>query len=142
MKKELSFETALVHEICPCCHEKMNEQIILPKLLTEKVCNEIKEMHGKAISFADEPCEECKKLIPEYIHIKGIDPEKSGNTVKEVYHTGLNIWLKREVVKNIFLDYEKYEIANLGFMFMEDGLLRQLLRTWKEQNPDLEIPEV
>lgn len=142
MSKEIPFETALVHELCPCCHKKMNEQIILPKLLTEKVCNEIKEMHGKAIDFADEPCDECKKLIPEYLHIKAIDPEKSGQTIAEVYHTGLNIWLKREVIKDIISDYENYEINKMGFMFMEDELLRQLLRKWKEQNPDLELPEV
>lgn len=142
MSKQVPFETALVHEICPCCHAKVNEQIILPKLLTEKVCNEIKEMHGKAISFADEPCEECKKLIPEYIHIKAIDPEKSGKTIEDVYYTGLNTWLKREAIEQIIPDYKNYEIANLGFMFMEDELLRQLIRKWKEANPDLDLPEV
>lgn len=142
MKKEVPFEAAVVHEICPCCHTKMNEQIILPELLTEKVCNEIKQMHGKALNYAEEVCDACKERIPNYIHLLAIDADKSGSTMKKVYFTGLSIWLRREFVEQIIPEYESYEINNMGFIYMEDEVLRDLIRNLKEENPHLDLPEV
>ena len=142
MLKQVPFEVALVHEICPCCHKEINEQIIIPKTLTEKVCNEIKEVDGKAVGYANEPCDECKEHIPEYVLVKAIDPDKSGKTLSEVYYTGLSIWLRRELLENMIENYKQFEIGNLGFMFMEDATLRSLIKDWKTQNPDLDLPEV
>lgn len=103
-----NWEVGMVHELCPCCLAEMNHSIILPQKLTKQVAQGIKEANGKAIGFSDNPCEECQdKLDKDFICLIGIDPSKSNpenDTVKlgNTYRTGNSIWLKKDVISDIF----------------------------------------
>lgn len=124
----MNLETALVHEICPICCAKTNEQIVLNHKLTEKAAAQVKDMHGKAIGFS-EPCEKCQEYIAkDFVAIVGIDPSKS-NPVNDkvalgnIWRTGQLIWLKKSVAKDIF-NWDRPE----PFILAEDEVVHLLIQ--------------
>lgn len=100
----------LVHELCPICCTKLNEQILLPQVLSEKVAKEIDKMHGKAIGFSKEPCEDCQEKINKgYLALIGFDETKTETSndkvnFKDLYRIGL-LWIKREVAEKAFTSW-------------------------------------
>ena len=124
----MNLGTALVHEICPICCAKTNEQILLNQKLTEKAAAQIKEMHGKAIGFS-EPCEKCQTYIDNgFIAIIGIDLSKSNPMndkvdLKSIWRTGQLLWLKKSVAKDIF-NWDRPE----PFILVEDAVVHLLIQ--------------
>ena len=124
----MNLVTALVHEICPICCAKTNEQILLNQKLTEKAAAQIKEMHGKAIGFS-EPCEKCKTNIDKgFVAIIGIDPSKSNPVnykvgLESIWRTGQLLWLKKSVAKDIF-NWDRPE----PFILVEEAVVHLLIQ--------------
>ena len=52
---------ALVKELCPICCKEIDGPIIMNRVLTKEYANNVENMHGKVIGFADHCCEECAK---------------------------------------------------------------------------------
>lgn len=119
----MNLETALVHEVCPICCAKTNEQILLNQQLTKKAAAQVKEMHGKAIGYS-EPCKECQSRIDNgFVALIAIDPSKSNTTegtvsFNDIYRTGKLAWLKRNVAKESF-NWDRPE----PFILVEDGVI-------------------
>lgn len=118
-----NWEVALTK--CFYCGE--GNEIIIPKLLTKKVANQIKEMHGKVISKA--PCPKCKELMKQgvfFISVK--DGETNGETP---YRTGKLAVVKDEAVKRIISNQELLDqVISKRVCWIEDS-------TWKH----LGLPE-
>lgn len=83
MSKEL--EVSLVNYLCPICGEIAEEGIIMNSLLSEKAAKEVKNLHGKAVGYADHVCKECAKYKDNAIFLIGVDTKKSE---KEPWRTG------------------------------------------------------
>lgn len=54
-------------------------------LLSEKAAKEVKNLHGKAVGYADHVCKECTKYKDNAIFLIGVDTKKSK---KEPWRTG------------------------------------------------------
>lgn len=127
----MNLETALVHEVCPICCAKTNEQIVLNQKLTKKAAVQVKEMNGKTIGFSN-PCDECQGHIDDnFVAIIGIDPSKSNpenGSVKleNIYRTGQLLWLKRHVAQSIF-SWDRPE----PFILVEDEVIHILTESKK-----------
>lgn len=88
---------ALVKELCPICCKEIDGPIIMNRVLTEEYANNIKNMHGKVIGFADHCCEECAKYKDEAVFFIGIDESKcSSRHLKDLYRTGQIVAIKKE----------------------------------------------
>lgn len=105
-----NWEVGLVHELCPICCSKLNEQIIMPTHLSKMTAEEIKNMDGKAIGFSDEPCKNCQENINKgYIALIGIDETKTkinNNSVnlRDIYRIGL-LWFQRQAAEKVFVKW-------------------------------------
>ena len=85
MKK---FEVALVKRACPICGKEVDSEIIMNQKLTKKAAEEVKNLHGKVIGYADKVCEDCSKY-KDNLFIIEIDPEKSDmKRMETIYRTG------------------------------------------------------
>ena len=65
--------------------EMSEEGIIMNSLLSEKAAKEVKNLHGKAVGYADHVCKECTKYKDNAIFLIGVDTKKSK---KEPWRTG------------------------------------------------------
>lgn len=81
MSKEL--EVSLVNYLCPICGEIAEEGIIMNSLLSEKAAKEVKNLHGKAVGYADHVCKECAKYKDNAIFLIGVDTRKSEKSLGE-----------------------------------------------------------
>lgn len=88
-----NFGVSLVNYLCPICGEVAEEAIIMNSLLTEEHAKEVKELHGKAIGYADKCCKKCSEYKDSVIFFIGIDPDKSD---KESYRTGKITGIKKD----------------------------------------------
>lgn len=86
-----NLEVSIVKYLCPICGKVAEEGIIMNSLLTEKNANAVKDLHNKAIGFADHACSECKKY-KDIVFFIGIDENKS--TKEEPYRTGQVVGVK------------------------------------------------
>lgn len=109
MSKEL--EVSLVNYLCPICGNIAEEGIIMNSLLSERVAEEVRNLHGKAIGYANHACKECGKYKDSAVFFIGIDAERS--TPEEPYRTGQITGIKED--SSIVLHCKSY-IRNL-----EDG---------------------
>ena len=100
-------KVALVKELCPVCGSEINGPIIMNRILTEEVDNEIEQMNGKVIGFADHCCEQCAKYKNEVIFFVGIDETKSSNgSLQELYRTGQISRIKKDSeIVDAYKDY-------------------------------------
>lgn len=90
-------KVALVKELCPVCCSEINGPIIMNRILTEEVDNEIEQMNGKVIGFADHCCEKCAKYKDEAVFFVGIDENKSSyGSLQELYRTGQISGIKKD----------------------------------------------
>jgi hypothetical protein len=97
---EDNFGVSLVKYICPICGDVAEEGIIMNSILTEEYAKEVKELHRKAVGYADKCCKECSKYKDDVVFFIGIDASKSD---KEPYRTGQIIGIKKEspIVKEV-----------------------------------------
>ena len=100
-------KVALVKELCPVCGSAIDGPIIMNRILTEEVDNEIEQMNGKVIGFADHCCEKCAKYKDEAIFFVGIDEAKSSNSsLQELYRTGQISGIKKDAeIVDAYKDY-------------------------------------
>ena len=87
-----NLEVSIVKYLCPICGKVAEEGIIMNSLLTEKNAKEVKDLHNKAIGYADHACSECKQYKDKVVFFIGIDEEKS--TKEEPYRTGQVVGIK------------------------------------------------
>lgn len=87
-----NLEVSIVRYLCPICGKVAEEGIIMNSLLTEKNAKAVKDLHNKAIGYADHACSECKKYSKDVVFFIGIDEDKS--TKKEPYRTGQVVGVK------------------------------------------------
>ena len=80
-----NLEVSIVKYLCPICGKVAEEGIIMNSLLTEKNAKEVKDLHNKAIGYADHACSECKQYKDKVVFFIGIDEDKS--TKEEPYRT-------------------------------------------------------
>ena len=105
-----NFHVSLVKELCPVCCKEIDGPIIMNRVLTEKAAEEVKNLEGKVIGFADHCCEECAKYKDKVVFFVGIDISKSSvDSLKNMYRTGQIIGIKKEA--DIIKQFEKYIIS-------------------------------
>lgn len=88
-----NLEVSLVNQLCPICGKVADQVILMNRLLTEKLAKEVKNMHGKAIGYADKCCDECSKYKDDVVFFIGADTSKSD---QEPYRTGQIAGVKRD----------------------------------------------
>lgn len=88
-----NLEVSLVDQLCPICGKVADQVILMNSLLTEEIAKEVKNMHGKAIGYADKCCDECSKYKDDVIFFIGADISKSDT---EPYRTGQIAGIKRD----------------------------------------------
>ena len=92
-----NLEVSLVKELCPVCCKEMDGPIVLNSILTENEAKKVKDLHNKAIGFADHCCEECAKYKDKVVYFVSIDASKSSkNSLEELYRTGKISGVKKE----------------------------------------------
>lgn len=87
-----NLEVSIVRYLCPICGKVAEEGIIMNSLLTEKNAKAVKDLHNKAIGYADHACSEYKKYSKDVVFFIGIDEDKS--TKEEPYRTGQVVGVK------------------------------------------------
>lgn len=118
-----SWAVALVHELCPVCCQKMNEQILVPQRLSKPIKEQIESAHGKAIGFSKDLCKDCSTHHSNgFIAFIEIDPAKSDmSDFYKIYRTGNLAWVKRKAIPHL----EKF-IINNQFSFIDQESFQEL----------------
>lgn len=97
MSTKNNLGVALVKELCPICCKEIDGPIIMNRVLTEEYANNVENMHGKVIGFADHCCEECSKYKDEAVFFVSIDESKSNkDSLNNLYRTGKISGIKKE----------------------------------------------
>lgn len=119
---------ALVKELCPICCKEINGPIIMNRVLTEEYANNIKNMHGKVIGFADHCCEECVKYKDEAVFFIGIDESKSsGGSLENLYRTGKISGIKKDI--DMIKQFKDYIITikdGTQIVFIDENVGKEL----------------
>lgn len=129
METENTLEVALVKEICLICGQEVDGPIIMNQILTENRAKEVKELNGKVIGFAEEPCAECKKNMELAFMIIGFDEEKSDldNLPQGFFRTGDIIGVKKDIpLVQEFIKEKQPSAIDKGFIFMPKIVMEQL----------------
>ena len=130
MKEKDIIGTALVHENCPICGKKINEQIMMNSTLTEKNAEEIKSLHNKSVGYSEEPCDECKELKKQGFIFIEVDESKTEDK-SNPYRTG-NMWvIKKEAAERIITNKD---IIDVGASFIDMIVAKQIGLNTKEEN--------
>ena len=130
MKEKDIIGTALVHENCPICGKKINEQIMMNSRLTEKNAEEIKSFHNKSVGYSEEPCDECKELKKQGFIFIEVDESKTEDK-SNPYRTG-NMWvIKKEAAERIITNKD---IIDAGVSFIDIIVAKQIGLITKEEN--------
>ena len=130
MKEKDIIGTALVHENCPICGKKINEQIMMNSTLTEKNAKEIKSLHNKSVGYSEEPCDECKELKKQGFIFIEVDESKTEDK-SNPYRTG-NMWvIKKEAAERIITNKD---IIDVGASFIDMIVAKQIGLNTKEEN--------
>lgn len=116
---------AVVKQACLACSKLVEGPIIMNTRLTTKDANEIKELHGKCIGYAEKLCDDCKDLCSKGLLVIEIDVTKS--EPNNPYRTGKLFVLDNnsDFVKNID---EKFIINKNGnkFIFINKEVFNNL----------------
>lgn len=138
MEKE-NFKVALCKELCPICGKEMNGPIIMNKILTKKVADNVEALHGKVIGWADHCCEECAKYKDKAIFFIGIDDEKS--EPNNPYRTGKMVGINKDsdfITKNEELNKFIITLKDGAKMVYIDEKLGEKFGLWKLNNEEYE----
>lgn len=98
---------------CYFCGKDKNE-IIMNRVLTDKMAGKIEEMHGKVIDT--EPCDECKKLMEQgvmLIEVKDDMPD---------YRLGAISVIKDEAISRIFPEEQANQLLKMRAGFISESL--------------------
>lgn len=133
-------EVALVKELCIICTKEVDGSIIMNSVLTEKHAREVKELHGKVVGLAEEPCEDCKKDMEEYFILIGFDEEKSDleNLPEGFYRTGVKLLAKKDsrIVEHIEVSVPLSK--EKGFCFVPQLFIDKLIEEVKNLEDESE----
>lgn len=128
MSTKNNLGVALVKELCPICCKEIDGPIIMNRVLTEKYANNVENMHGKVIGFADHCCEECAKYKDEAVFFIGIDESKcSSHHLKDLYRTGQIVAIKKE--SNIMDYFDDFLITlkdGVKVVFLDEKVGKEL----------------
>lgn len=120
MKKEKKIGVALAKEACPSCGKLIDGPIIMNTRLTEHNARKVKELHGKAIEYLEEPCEECQKFMKMGFLIIGVVRSKSGETIEDIYRSGNRWVIKTEKAHEMF--GKEFCSKGLAFLDVNDAI--------------------
>ena len=124
--KNNNLKVVLTKELCIICTKEVDGAIILNSLLTKKAAKEVKELHGKVVGFAKEPCEECKADLEKAFLFIGYDEEKSdlNNLPQGFYRTGHIISTKKDIpLVQEFVKEKQPKALEKGFIFMSHKVM-------------------
>lgn len=119
---------AVVYEICPICGKKVNDFVIMNRLLIPKYAKQVGEMNGKPVGFSKNACEECSKHKDECIYVISIDSSKSDSkSLEGLYRTGQIIGIRKDF--QLFIDHPEMIITTdngVQFCFIDEELGKQI----------------
>ena len=123
-----NLSAAVVYEVCPICGKKVNDFVIMNRLLIPKYAKQVNEMNGKPIGFSKNACEECSKQKDECIYIIGIDSSKSDSkSLEGLYRTGQIVGIRKDF--KLFIDHPEMIITTdngVQFCFIDEELGKQI----------------
>lgn len=129
-----NFEVALVKRACPICGKEVDSEIIMNQKLTKKAAEEVKNLHGKVIGYADKVCEDCSKYKNNLFIIE-IDPEKSDmKRMETIYRTGRYLVCDKNC--QLYTDAKKFIIKlkdDVEFIFMDKEAFSRIYESNKEK---------
>lgn len=121
--KEDKIATSMVKYLCTICGDKAEDAIVINKILSVNMANKIKELHGQAIGFSENPCKKCSEDLKKAFMVIGYNPEKSN--MKELpqgfYRTGHIVGVRKEsrFVEEFIKDNDPKGYER-GFTFMPE----------------------
>ena len=127
--KESNLEVALAKEVCLICGKEIDGPITMNQLLTKKEADKVKELNGKVIGFAKEPCKECKEYLDKAFLFIGYDESKSdmNNLPEGFYRTGHIIGTKKDIpLVQEFVKNNQPKAIEKGYIFMDYTIMQQL----------------
>ena len=128
MSTKNNLGVALVKELCPICCKEIDGPIIMNRVLTEEYANNVENMHGKVIGFADHCCKECAKYKDEAVFFIGIDESKcSSHHLKDLYRPGQIVAIKKE--SNIMDYFDDFLITlkdGVKVVFLDEKVGKEL----------------
>jgi hypothetical protein len=129
MENEKPIEVALVKEACIICGKEIDGPIIMNTKLTKKAAEEVKNLNGKVIDFAEEPCNECKKIMKQGIVLIGYDEEKSDltNLPYGFYRTGQVLVAKKDSNLIKYFEEQHPNISEKGYIFIPQTIINNLI---------------
>ena len=133
-----NFEVALVKRACPICGKKVDSEIIMNQKLTKKAAEEVKNLHGKVIGYADKVCKDCEKY-KDNLFIIEIDPEKSDmKRMETIYRTGRYLVCDKNC--QLYTDAKKFIIKlkdDVEFIFMDKEIFSRIYESNKEKKKEM-----
>ena len=128
MSTKNNLGVALVKELCPICCKEIDGPIIMNRVLTEEYANNVENMHGKVIGFADHCCEECAKYKDEAVFFISIDESKSsGDSLENLYRTGKISGIKKDI--DMIKQFKDYIITikdGVKVVFLDEKVGKEL----------------
>jgi hypothetical protein len=118
---ENPLEVSLCKEICLICGKEIDGPIVMNSILTQKHAQQVKELHGKVVGFAEKPCEECQSNLEQAFLFIGFDEEKSNleNLPQGFYRTGHIVGVKKEIpLVQEFVKQHQPKALEKGYIFM------------------------
>ena len=129
-----NFEVALVKRACPICGKKVDSEIIVNQKLTKKAAEEVKNLNGKVIGYADKVCEDCSKYKDKLFIIE-IDPEKSDmKRMETIYRTGRYLVVDKNC--QLYTDAKNFIIKlkdDVELIFMDKEAFSRIYENNKEK---------
>jgi hypothetical protein len=119
--KQNTLAVSLVHELCNICARKMPASIVMNTKLTPGHAKRVEEMHGKAVGFSSEPCQECKDLQAEGFILIECDEQATTDRANP-FRTGRIFAIKHEAAARMFKDFD----MSKGAAFIDYKLIEAL----------------
>ena len=138
MEKE-DFKVALCKELCPICGKEMDGPIVMNQVLTKEAANNVAELHGKVIGWADHCCKECSEYKDKAIFFIGIDTEKS--EPNNPYRTGKMVGINKDsdfITKNEEFNKFIITLKDGAKMIYIDETVGEKFGLWKLNNDEHE----
>lgn len=123
-----NLSAAVVYEVCPICGKKVNDFVIMNRLLIPGYAKQVREMNGKPVGFSKNACEECSKHKDECIYVISIDSSKSDSkSLEGIYRTGQIVGIRKDF--QLFIDHPEMIITTdngVQFCFIDEELGKQI----------------
>lgn len=124
MSNDKKIGVALVHKICVVCGKKVDSEseILINQRLGKKAAQQVEEMNGQAVGFAEKLCEDCQKIVDEgACFIIAVDEEKTTD-FNNPYREGHVVAIKKssDFYQNLQQEFKK------DVLYMDYKLMRNL----------------